>query len=91
MIRHLTTISRTAKPDGDLNAAVIQIPDTGDESVIESDRYRHTIAHGLGRVPVGCMVQLSDKDCRVKVLSSDQNKIEVQFTAEHANVNLRIW
>jgi hypothetical protein len=92
MIKHATEIptSEVIK-DGDIDAIVCKIADTGSSITPVLDRYKHVIYHGLGRDPIGCMVIYSDKICNVQVLSSDKNQITVQFTAENASVNVRIW
>jgi hypothetical protein len=50
-----------------------------------------TLPNELGRVPVGCQIIKKNKDCDVFIVSADANKIVVQFTAAHADVNLRVW
>ena len=92
MPKHATEINYTnVIKDGDFDAVVVRIRDTGSSLINTYDRYKHTITHGLNREPVGCMVIMSNKICNVKVVSKDSTKIIVQFTAEHADINLRIW
>lgn len=91
VISHERDIITTVRRDGDLDAAVVRVDNTGSASAATEDRYRHTIVHGLGRVPVGCQVILKDKDCDVYVISSNENQITVRFTAAEASVNVRIW
>lgn len=90
-MNHAKEIIEEVRKDGDINAVVIRIRDTGDRSAPEVDRYRHVINHGLARVPVGCQVIKSDKMVRMKTVSSDKTNIIVQFDKDHADVNLRIW
>jgi hypothetical protein len=92
MVKHATEIpiNDTAR-DGDHDAIVYRVRDTGSSLAPVLDRYKHVIFHGLGREPIGCMVILSDKICNVKVVNKNENQIIVQFTAEHADVNVRIW
>lgn len=92
MIKHATEIPATeAIKDGDHDAVVFRIRDTGSSIIPPTDRYKHTIYHGLGREPVGCQVILSDKICNVMVVSRDINQITVKFDVENADVNIRIW
>lgn len=91
-IKHLTDITTTPRVDGDFNAIVVQITDTGArDGVIDSDRYVHTINHGLNRVPIACQIIMKSKPVDVYVLSKDKNKIVIKFTEQRADVNLRIW
>jgi hypothetical protein len=85
-----TEILPIVRRDGDTNAVVVGL-DTGDSSVAESDRYRHTIIHGLGRIPVGCQIILNDAPVNMYVMSSDYQKITIKFDASHVSVNIRIW
>lgn len=91
MIHHAREILTTVQTDGDHDAVVVSIPNTGVAAAAAADRYRHTIVHGLGRVPIGCQVIHKDKDCDVYVVSADENQIVVKFTAAEAAVNVRIW
>ena len=91
MVAHAYEVIPTVRVDGELDAVVVKITDTGDSSVAAGDRYKHTVNHNLGRVPVGCMVQMSDGFTRVKVVSADSQKITVQFEAARLYVHLRIW
>lgn len=92
MPKHATEIGYTnVVKDGDFDAIVYRVRDTGSSLAVVSDRYKHTIEHGLNREPVGCEIIMKDKTCDVFVVSKDSNKIVVQFTAEHADVNIRIW
>jgi hypothetical protein len=71
---------------------VVRIDNTGSADAVDEDRYRHTIIHGLGRVPVGCRVILAEGgDCNLYVISSDANQIVVRFTAAEVAANVRIW
>lgn len=92
MVKHATElpISEIIR-DGDHDAIVVRIRDTGSSLAPVSDQYKHTIIHGLGREPIGCQIIMSDKICNIKAVDKDRNKIIVQFTAEHADVNVRVW
>lgn len=90
-VHHAREITTNRRTDGEFDAVVVKIDNTGSASAAAADRYRHTIAHGLGRIPVGCQVIHKDKDCDVYVASSDANQITVVFTAAEAAVNVRIW
>lgn len=86
MIRHAAEIQKTIRGDGEIDAVVIKIDDTG------SANTPYQIAHGLGRVPVGCIIQLKNKDCDVyKGSVWGTNTIEVKFSSANANINMRIW
>ena len=89
--RHATEATPVVRKDGDFDAVIVQISNTGASGAVEQDRYRHTITHGLGRVPVGCCIIHKDAPCDVYVLSSNENEISVKFTAAETSVNLRIW
>lgn len=89
--KHAHDILTTLAVDGDLDAVVVRIPDTGTRESRCKDRYRHTISHGLGRVPVGCQIIMQDAPCQVAVLSKNEQKIVIQFTEERVDVNVRIW
>lgn len=91
LVMHATEATSTPRQDGDINAVVVRVRDTGDRTSRRSDRYRHEINHGLGRVPVGCQVILSDSPVQVYVVTSDRQKIVVKFTEQRVDVNLRIW
>jgi hypothetical protein len=91
MTAHSRKIDNNVRTDGDLDAVVVLIPDTGDSSIITDDRYRHVIRHGLRRVPVGCQVIMSDDFVNVRVLAKNDNDITVQFDRARSYVNMRIW
>lgn len=86
MIRHAPEIFKDIRKDGEIDAVVIKVEDTGTAGA------SYQIIHGLGRVPVGCIIQLKNKDCDVyKGNVWNNSTIEVKFTASNANINLRIW
>jgi hypothetical protein len=90
--RHGTDIiNEKPRKDGDIDAIMYQINDTGDSSVASGDRYKHTINHTLGRVPVGCQIIMTDTEINMYVLEKDDNKIIVKFNAARADVTIRIW
>ena len=91
LTKHAHEVLTTPRRDGDIDAVVVRIDNTGSASAVATDRYRHQIAHGLGRVPVGCQVIFKDAACDVYVLSGDANQIDVRFTAAEVAVNVRIW
>ena len=92
VVRHTTEALRNqVRTDGDIDAVVYRIQDTGTNEEVAGDRYRHTISHNLRRVPIGCHVIMADDFVNVKVLEKDENKIIVQFDTARADVNLRIW
>jgi hypothetical protein len=91
MISHAKRITRAAIADGDIDAVIVQLSDTGSGAKDANARYRHIVEHSLGRVPVGCQIIMSNKFCNVKVISKNENFVDVQFDAEHAEINLRIW
>ena len=84
-------INGVVRDDGDMDAVVYRIQDTGDSSVVAGDRYKHTINHNLNRVPIGCQIIMSDDFANVKVIEKDRQKIIIQFDTARADVNLRIW
>jgi hypothetical protein len=90
-IKHAYEAIKEVKPDGDIDAVVVKIQNTGDSGVVETDRYKHTVNHGLNRVPVGCVVIMSDDFTNVKTVDKDSQKIIVQFDKARAYVHLRIW
>jgi hypothetical protein len=65
--------------------------DTGDSTASDKDKYRHVINHGLGRVPDGCQIIMSDKECQVYVISANAQTITVRFSSDHASVKLKVW
>lgn len=77
--------------DGDFDAVVYRIRNTGDRGDPSDDRYRHTINHGLSRVPVGCQIIMCDEFLRMKIINRDKSNIIVQFDKDRADVTLRIW
>jgi hypothetical protein len=85
MIVHAHEATKDWKRDGDLDAMVVHVADTGAEigPMVFSNQ--------LGRVPVGVQIIRKNKACDVVMTAADQNKITVEFTAPHADVNLRIW
>jgi hypothetical protein len=86
MIKHTTTTDAGRwATDGDIDAKVIRISDTG---VKDSDVL---LDNPLGRVPTGIQIILKDKDCDVVHVNSTRSKIVVKFTADNANINLRVW
>jgi hypothetical protein len=84
-IHHATEVLDIIRRDGDIDAVVYRIKDTNTTDTV------HQIQHGLGRVPVGCVVQKADADCGVYVMRENTELIEVKFTAASADVNIRIW
>jgi len=107
MIRHTYDAREILTTDGDIDAVVIKIRNTGDstvkydgakwmgpgsdETTTIRENYIHTINHSLKREPVGCQVIWADEFVNVKVESQDTNNIKVVFDTARANVNLRIW
>jgi len=84
-IKHIKDAITKWQIDGDLDAAVIRIPDTG--AAVTSV----VLPNKIGRVLVGCQIIKKNKDCDVFIISATADKIVVQFTAAHADINLRIW
>jgi len=91
MIRHSYEVIETQLCDGDIDAVVVRINNTGDSGAAAADRYRHVIDHNLHREPVGCLIQWKDAACDVYVADQNTNNITVVFNAARAKVNLRIW
>jgi hypothetical protein len=90
-MNHAKEIFTEPKRDGDTDAIVVRIPNTGDASIVVGDRYVHRIDHNLGRIPVGCQIIMSDAPCGVCVISKDESGILIQFDAARVDVHLRIW
>jgi hypothetical protein len=92
VIHHAREALTTVQTDGDLDAVVVHIPTTGMDTVeSDTDRYRHTIVHGLGRVPIGCMMIHQSGECDMYVVSATENEIVVKFTNAEVSANVRIW
>ena len=91
MIGQIKFVDTKVRVDGDIDAVVVNIPNTGFSGVVANDRYKHVINHNLKRDPIGCQIIMSNEICNVKVLDYDKNKIIIQFDVANANVNLRIW
>ena len=91
-VRHGTNaINEVIRDDGDMDAIVYRINNTGDPSVVCGDRYTHTITHNLTRVPIGCEIIMRDDFVNMRVLDKDDRKLIVQFDTARADVTLRIW
>jgi len=83
---HARFTDAISRRDGDFGAAVVRIQNTGDA---DAD---YPLNHGLGRIPIGCTIQLASVDCRVyKGSVWNEEKIYLKFTASNADVNIRIW
>jgi len=92
LIRHGTeAINGIVRGDGDIDAVNYRIQNTGDSSVVAGDRYKHTIHHGLKRIPIGCMVIMTDANIDFYVLEKDKDKIIVKFDTARADITLTIW
>ena len=91
IVRRAKEVVTTPRTDGQIDAVVVRIDNTGDSGAPAADRYLHLIEHNLGRNPVGCAIMWTDKDVRVYVVSQDENRISVRFTDGGATVNLEIW
>ena len=86
MIEHAKEVLKEVRKDGDIDAIVYNIPDTGAADT------GYQISHNLGREPVGCLLQLKDRACDAyKGSTWSANTIEVKFTVANTNVNIRIW
>lgn len=91
MLSHARAVTAAPSRDGDLDAVVVRVAKTGGSGTVEGDRYKHAIAHSLGRVPVGCQIIMADRACDVYTVAKDANRIIVRFSTSDADVNLRIW
>ena len=91
IIRHLRKIATTVSRDGDHDAVVVRIDNTGDSGAPAEERYLQTIVHGLGREPVCCRVMWADGETSVYVVRQDTNSITVKFTAPNITCNLEIF
>lgn len=92
IIKHFNDIDTNVRYDGNFDEAIVRINDTGSSSIVpDGDRYKHTINHGLQRIPIGCQVIMSDEFTNVRVIERDKQKIIVQFDKARAFVHLRIW
>lgn len=91
IIRKAREITTTVRKNGDIDAVVVRVDNTGDSGSPIADRYLHVIEHNLGREPVGCQIVWCDADVRVYVDGQDSNRISVRFTGGGATVNLEIW
>lgn len=86
LVKFAHVVDSVSRKDGETDARVFRIQNTGDA---DTD---YAVAHGLGRVPVGCVIQLSSVDCRVyKGSVWDSTNAYLKFTAANADVNIRIW
>lgn len=86
MISHAKEVLKDIRLDGEIDAIVYNIEDTGAADT------GYQISHNLGREPVGCIIQLKDNACDVyKGAIWNSNTIEVKFTVANANINIRIW
>lgn len=90
-IRHETEILETTRRDGDIDAVVVKISNTGDSGAVAAERYRHTIDHNLKRLPVGAQIIWADDIVGMKVVAQSTTSITVVFDTARAQVNLRIW
>lgn len=85
-MRHATEIITSIRKDGDFDAAVLRIQDTG---TADTD---YPITHSLGRTPVGVDLIKKSASCDVYAGSVwNSTVIYVKFTASNADVNIRIW
>jgi hypothetical protein len=91
MIRKANEITGTPRRNGDHDAIVVRIDNTGNSASPSADQYLHVIEHNLGREPVGCMVVWADGDVRVYVVGQNGNTITVRFTAGNITAHLEIW
>jgi len=86
MIQHAPEVKTTLTKDGDIDAKVYRIRDTGVAGTVTQ------LVHNMGHIPVGCIVQLSNKECQVYRGSVwNSTTVEMKFTADNADVNIRIW
>ena len=86
MVSHSSeSFSSGWKADGDFNAAIIRILDTGTANV------NYLLSNPLGREPVGVMIQKKNKACDVYVSASTRQNITVKFTVANCDVVLMVW
>lgn len=91
MLMHARAVRETPATDGDFDAVVVRVAKTGGTADVQGDRYQHVVTHGLGRVPIGCVIIDSDKACTVYTVDKNANTITVRFSTSGAAVTLRIW
>lgn len=85
MISHSTYTNNKWTKDGNIEAFVIRISNTG---ASDTD---YLIDNPLGRVPVGVQIIMANKACNVIVKDKSESKIVLQFDNEFCDINLRVW
>lgn len=85
MVSALKNILTTWQTDGDFDAAVIAIHDTGSADI------DYVLSNPLGRNPIGCQIIRKNKACDVFITQSSTSSIVVRFTAANVDLNLRVW
>jgi len=85
-IKHTTTVlDNEWRKDGDMDAFVMRIPDTGTKNVL------YKVNNPLGRAPVGVITIKRNIDCNVLCADVDSNSITLKFTADNSDVTIRVW
>jgi hypothetical protein len=78
-------ISNEWRKDGDMEAFVMRIPDTGAKNT------PFKVSNPLGRLTVGVQTIKRNSDCNVYVTAEDSNSITFKFTADNGDVTIRVW
>lgn len=86
MNKHATELTdKNVLIDGDFDAKVIRIPDTGAKDT------EYLLVHQLGREPICCRLLMSNKSCILYVSGKDQNKVILKFTEDNCDVNIEVY
>jgi hypothetical protein len=83
-IAYLKETTTRWQTDGDTDAAIIRIPNTGAADA------QYVLPNPLGRVPVEVVLIKKSVACDVYVDSATIQTLVIKFSAANADVNLRI-